>query len=112
MLFSVSMFPIGGGVSILDPVTEVVDEIDRAGLRYQVTAMDTVIEGSWDEVMPVLRRAEERLRAKHERVFLLLGVDDHVGANDRLLSAVEEVGRRLGHPVPESPRDGSATPSR
>ena len=49
-MFSVSMFPIGSDESILAPVTEVVEEIDRARLRYQATAMDTVIEGEWTSV--------------------------------------------------------------
>ena len=60
MLFSLSMFPIGSGDSLVDPVAEVIDEIDRAGLRYRVTGADTVIEGEWDEVVPVIRRAEQR----------------------------------------------------
>jgi uncharacterized protein YqgV (UPF0045/DUF77 family) len=36
MLFSVSIFPIGSDESILEPVAEVVEEIDRAGLHYLV----------------------------------------------------------------------------
>jgi len=96
MLFSVSMFPVGAGDSLADPVAEVVEEIDRAGLRYEVTGMDTVIEGEWDEVMPVLRRAEERLREKHGRVFMLLAADDHKGARDRLRGAVKDIEERVG----------------
>jgi uncharacterized protein (TIGR00106 family) len=95
MLFSISMFPIGGGESILDPVATVVEEIDRSGLPYQVTAMDTVIEGEWDDVLPVLQRAHQRLRQQHERVFMTLSMDDHQGARERLRGAVAEVEARL-----------------
>jgi uncharacterized protein YqgV (UPF0045/DUF77 family) len=95
MVFTVTMFPVGDGVSILEPVTEVVDEIDRAGLPYQVTAGDTVIEGEWDDVLPVLRRAERRLRERHSRVFMLLTLDDRAGAGGRLQEAVEEVAGAL-----------------
>ncbi|HEY8469110.1 MAG TPA: MTH1187 family thiamine-binding protein [Longimicrobiales bacterium] len=99
MLFSLTMFPVGAGDSLVDPVSEVVQEIDRSGLPYEVTGMDTVIEGEWDEVMPVIRRAEQRLREKHDRVYMLLAVDDHEGSKNRLNEAVRDVERRLGKPV-------------
>jgi len=95
MLFSVAIFPVGDGPSLHKPVAEVVDEIDTAGLHYQVSPADTVIEGDWDAVMPVLQRAEERLRAHHDRVFMLITVDDYAGAKNRLHAAVGEVEREL-----------------
>lgn len=99
MLFSLSMFPVGSGESLVEPVTDVVDEIDRAGLDYRLTGADTVIEGEWDEVMPVIQRAEERLREKHDRVFMVLTVDDHKGSENRLSAAVEDVEDELGRSV-------------
>lgn len=59
-----------------------IDEIDRAGLHYKVTAADTVIEGTWVNVTPVLQRPEQRMRERHSRAFMLLTLDDHVGARD------------------------------
>lgn len=99
MLFSLSMFPLGGGASVCHPVAEVVDEIDRAGLAYKVTGMDTVIEGDWDAVIPVIRRAEERLRREHRRVFTSLSIDDHADARDRLDASVRDLERELGRAV-------------
>lgn len=99
MLFSVSMFPIGAGDNLSHPVAEVVDEIDRAGLTYQVSAMDTVIEGDWDTVMPVIRRAYNHMAAAHERVYLTIAVDEHRRAKSRLKGAVADVARELGRPV-------------
>lgn len=96
MLFSLSMFPIGEGSSLVQPVSEVIDEIDKAGLRYEVTGMDTVIEGEWNEVMPVIQRAEQRLREKHDRVYMVLVMDDRPGSQDRIHGAVRDVERELG----------------
>jgi len=101
MLFSLAMFPVGSGDSLVDPVAEVVDEIDRAGLRYRVNGADTVIEGDWDEVMPVIRRAEERLRETHDRIYMVLTMDDHRGGGNRLDGAVADVERKLGRPLPQ-----------
>lgn len=99
MIFSLSMFPIGSSDSLLDPVTTVIDEIDDAGLDYEVTGADTVIEGEWDEVMPVIQRAHERLREDHDRVYLVMTIDDREGAKGRLQGAVEDVERELGRPL-------------
>ena len=62
MVFTLTMFPVGDGPSIRKPVAEVIEEIDGAGLHYEVSAADTVIEGSWEKVMPVVQRAEQRMR--------------------------------------------------
>ncbi|HEX6937874.1 MAG TPA: thiamine-binding protein [Longimicrobiales bacterium] len=99
MLFSLSMFPVGASDSLVNPVADVVDEIDRAGLAYRVTGADTVIEGEWDEVIPVIRRAEERLRDKHDRVYMVLTVDDHKGGTNRLEGAVADIEKRLGRSI-------------
>lgn len=99
MLFSLSMFPVGATDSLEEPVSRVVEEIDRAGLTYQTTGMSTVIEGEWDEVLPVIRAAHEKLRREYDRVYMTLAVDDHPGSEGRITGAVEDVERRLGHPV-------------
>lgn len=99
MLFSLSMFPVGESDSLEEPVSAVVEEIDRAGLTYRTTGMNTVIEGEWDEVLPVIRAAHEKLRREYDRVYLTLAVDDHGGGEDRITGAVEDVERELGRPV-------------
>lgn len=99
MLFSLTMFPVGHGPSLSKPVAEVVDEIDRSGLHYAVTGMDTIIEGTWEEVLPVIQRAEQRMRARYGRVYMTLSIDDRVGATDRLHGAVREVEQELAREV-------------
>ncbi|HVZ77167.1 MAG TPA: MTH1187 family thiamine-binding protein [Gemmatimonadaceae bacterium] len=99
MLFSVTMFPVGGGESLRRPVAQVVDEIDKAGLHYEVSGMDTVIEGDWGDVMPVLQRAEQALRGANRRVFMMLVMDDREGAKNRIHGAVEGVERELHRSV-------------
>ncbi|MEQ8476593.1 thiamine-binding protein [Fulvivirga sp.] len=45
------------------PIYPIIDEaikvIQQSGLRYMVTPMETVIEGHYDEVMTVVKRAQE-----------------------------------------------------
>jgi uncharacterized protein YqgV (UPF0045/DUF77 family) len=102
MLFGLTMFPIGDGNSLRRPVAEVIDEIDRAGLQYEVSGMDTVIEGTWDQVIPVIRDAERRLREAHGRVFMLLTMDDNSCATSQLRRSAIEVEQELGRHVPHA----------
>ncbi|MDE3054245.1 MAG: MTH1187 family thiamine-binding protein [Gemmatimonadota bacterium] len=99
MLFSLTMFPVGNGPSVRKPVAEVIEVLDRAGLHYEVSAADTVIEGDWDQVLPAIHDAEQKLRARHGRVFVLLTVDDYGGGANRIHEAVEDVERELHHAV-------------
>lgn len=96
MLFSLAMYPIGGTDELADPVSKVVEEVDRAGLDYQVTGMDTVIEGEFDDVLPVVRRAHEKLRESYPRVVVFLSIDDHAGASGRMRGSVHDVEERVG----------------
>ena len=100
VLFNLPLFPIGAGDALAEPVADVVDEIDRAGLLYEVNGAATVIEGDWDRVMPAIHHAFSRLRATNDRVYMVLTVDDHAGVRDRMHEAVEDVERELGHAVP------------
>ena len=99
MLFSVSMFPIGSGDDLSGPVSKVIDELDRAGLNYQVSAMDTVIEGEWKDVMPVIRRAYRHLTDEYDRVYLSIDVDEHRSVGARLEGAIADVEEELGRPL-------------
>lgn len=100
MLFDITMFPIGSGDNLSHPVAEVVDEIGHAGLDYQVSAMSTIVEGAWDDVIPVVRRAFDRMTEMHDRVYLAITVDEHQEGTSRLQGAVQDVDRELGRKVP------------
>ncbi len=38
---------------------EAIKVIDKSGLRYKVTPFETVIEGRYDDVMKVIKKAQE-----------------------------------------------------
>jgi uncharacterized protein YqgV (UPF0045/DUF77 family) len=112
-LFNLTMFPVGAGDALVEPVADVIDEISRAGLSYEVNGAATVIEGDWDRVVPVIHRAFARLRGYNNRVFLALTVDDHAGVRDRIHEAVTDIERALHHSIPhrnvETVRDAGGT---
>ena len=101
MLFQVSMFPTSKGTpSASEDVARVIDIIDQSGLPYKLTAMATLIEGDWEPVMETLNEARTMLRERgHERIYIIINIDDRKDATDRLTGKVESVEKKLGREV-------------
>ncbi len=57
--------------------------------------MFTSVEGEWDEVMDVVRRAVAAVEARAPRVSLVLKADIRPGVTDGLTSKVDTVERHL-----------------
>lgn len=87
------------GASASASIANVIDLIDRSGLRYRLNAMSTVIEGEWEAVMRVINKARLLLRRSHERVYLIITVDDRKGAGNRLRGKIASIETRLGRKV-------------
>jgi uncharacterized protein YqgV (UPF0045/DUF77 family) len=97
MLFNFSLWPITAGDKTAEAVAAVVDIIDRSGLPYQLTAMATLIEGDWHEVLPLVTECELRTREKYGRTYCVITVDsDARGPGGELSHDVREVERILG----------------
>jgi uncharacterized protein (TIGR00106 family) len=104
MIVAVSISPSGvpsdgveppdGGVS--GPVAEAVRVIRESGLPTETNAMFTNIEGEWDEVMAVVKRAVEVVAASYPRVGLVLKADIRAGYDGQLQAKVARVEERLG----------------
>lgn len=99
MLAELSIHPIGQGVSISAQVARAVEVVEKSGLPYRLTPLGTVIEGDWDEVMRVVRRARDAVAADCDRLLIRLTIDDRKGATDRLTKNQASVERALGRSV-------------
>lgn len=69
--------------------------VRESGLPHRTDAMFTSIEGEWDEVMEVVKRAVAAVEARAPRVSLVLKADIRPGVADGLTSKVETVERYL-----------------
>ena len=76
----------------LAPVTAAVRVVRESGLPNRTSSMFTELEGEWDEVMEVVRRATEAVGAYGSRVSLVLKADirpGHVGELDGKVERLE-----------------------
>jgi uncharacterized protein (TIGR00106 family) len=98
MLVAISISPSGadetGGVS--EAVADAVRVIRESGLPNETNAMFTNIEGEWDEVMAVVKKAVFRAAETSPRVGLVLKADVRRGFDSGQLRAkVERVEEHL-----------------
>ncbi len=91
MLVAFSVAPSGGDPSVGDAVAAAVRVVRESGLPNETTSMFTTIEGEWDEVMDVVKRATEAVSAVSPRTSLVLKADIRPGHTDMLRSKVRRV---------------------
>jgi uncharacterized protein (TIGR00106 family) len=96
VLVAFSVTPLGVGEDVAEYVTDAVRVVRESGLPNRTDAMFTTVEGDWDEVMDVVRRAVDAVAAKAPRVSLSLKADVRPGVTGALDAKVEAVERRLG----------------
>lgn len=77
--------------SMHDAVAEAVRVVRESGLPNRTDAMFTTLEGEWDEIMDVVKRATEAVAAHSPRVSLVLKADIRPGHTGEITGKVERV---------------------
>ncbi len=96
MIVAFSVTPIGTpSASVADHVAEAVRVVRASGLPNRTDAMFTQVEGEWDEVIDVVKRAVEAVQATSERVSLVLKADIRPGKTGQLDAKVAAIEERL-----------------
>ena len=102
MLVAFSVAPSGTGRadgSVHDAVAAAVRVVRDSGLPSRTTAMFTEIEGEWDEVMDVVKRATEAVAPFGSRVSLVLKADIRPGWTGELDAKIERLETALETPA-------------
>ena len=96
MLVAFSVTPLGVGDAVGEYVADAVRVVRDSGLPNQTDAMFTTVEGDWDEVMAVVKRAVDAVAAKAPRISVVLKADIRPGATGALTAKMESLERHLG----------------
>ncbi len=94
MLVAFSLAPSGSEGpegSVHDAVAAAVRVVRESGLPNRTDSMFTTIEGEWDEVFDVIRRATEAVAEYGPRVSLVLKADIRPGRVGELDAKVERL---------------------
>jgi uncharacterized protein (TIGR00106 family) len=97
MLVEFSIVPLGQGASVSKQVAEVIAIVEKSGLPYRLNPMGTVLEGTWDDVMPLIKTCHDAVIAEGERVVTTIKIDDRKGRTNMLEQKIASVEKHLGH---------------
>lgn len=98
MLAEFSVVPLGKGESVSEYVAECIKIVEASGLDYKLGPMGTVLEGSYDRVMDVVKKCHMRMMELGPRTVTTIKIDDRKKPVT-LDSKVRSVEKILGHEV-------------
>ena len=99
MLVAFSVAPSGGPTdSVHDAVAAAVRVVRESGLPNRTTSMFTEIEGSWNDVFDVVKRATEAVAPFGSRISLVIKADIRPGYSGELTAKLDRLEAAMGEP--------------
>ncbi|UPK74417.1 thiamine-binding protein [Nocardioidaceae bacterium SCSIO 66511] len=93
--FSISPSTADDSGSVSEAIARAVSVVRESGLPCETNAMFTNIEGEWDDVMAVVKRAVDVVAEASPRVGLVLKADIRPGYTGQLTAKVERLERSI-----------------
>lgn len=98
MLVAFSVAPSGTGRadgSVHDAVAAAVKVVRDSGLPSRTSSMFTELEGTWDEVFDVVKRATEAVEPFGSRISLVIKADIRAGYEGEIDAKIERLERAI-----------------
>ena len=96
VILDLCLVPLGVGVSVSPYVAECHRVLQEAGLKSQLHAYGTNIEGEWDAVMAAVKRCHERVHALGApRITTTIKLGTRIDRNQTMADKVQSVEAKL-----------------
>lgn len=95
-LLEFSMIPLDKGESMSKYVAQSLTIIEDSGIDYRLNPMGTVLEGTIDEVLSVVRQCFDALAEDSNRISTSIKIDYRKGKTGRLESKIKSVETKAG----------------
>ncbi|MFQ5770540.1 MAG: MTH1187 family thiamine-binding protein [bacterium] len=96
MLARVNFIPVGTGEEMKELIAKALKIIDKSELDYQLTAMGTIIEGEWDEIIFLVKKCNDEIKKFANRIVINIDIDDRKDLVNRLKNNVLEIEYAVG----------------
>ena len=97
VLMDLCIVPLGVGVSVSAYVAECHRVLQAAGLKTQLHAYGTNIEGDWEAVMAAVRQCHERVHAMGApRITTTIKLGTRIDRDQTMADKVRSVEEKLG----------------
>jgi len=98
-LIKISIIPVGtGATSVSRHIARAVGVLEgEKGIKYELTAMGTIIEGDLDRILALARRMHEAVFSPEtRRVVTIIEIDDRRDKVSTISGKVKSVKKQLG----------------
>jgi uncharacterized protein (TIGR00106 family) len=103
MLADLAIIPIGHSPHTSQVLAEVLKTIKDSGLPYQLTPTSTCLEGSWDDIIAVVKRCHQIARSDTPHVLTLLRLEEDEASSGKLKSNPASVEQKAGESFQKKP---------
>ena len=100
VMIDLCVVPIGVGVSVSEYIAACERILDDAGLRHQMHAYGTNVEGEWDEVFAAVKRCHEVVhKMGAPRITTSLKIGTRSDRQQSMQDKIDSVNRKLAREV-------------
>ncbi|MDY1591236.1 MAG: MTH1187 family thiamine-binding protein [Methanofastidiosum sp.] len=96
MIVEISFVPIGVGTSLSRYIAVVIKNIEKSGLKYQLTPMGTIIEGEWNEISKLIDYSHNLIfEMGIERIITNIKIDYRLDKKYSMQDKVNSVKKKM-----------------
>jgi uncharacterized protein (TIGR00106 family) len=103
MTADLTILPVGGGAHLGTMLADVLKEIRRQGVVYQLTGTTTCLEGTWEQITTVARACHEIGRKHAPHIVTMLRIEDDIEGSNNLQAAIAAVESLAGEKFDSRP---------
>jgi len=96
LIVEISFVPIGVGTSLSRYIARVIRNIEKSGLKYQLTPMGTIVEGEWDEISKLIDYSHNLIfEMGIERIITNIKIDYRLDKKSSMQDKIDSVKKKM-----------------
>ena len=96
MIVEISFVPIGVGTSLSTYIAKVIRNLEKSGLKYQLTSMGTIVEGEWNEISKLIDNSHNLLfEMGIERIITNIKIDYRLDKKSSMQDKIDSVKKKM-----------------
>lgn len=96
MIVEISFVPIGVGTSLSRYIARVIRNIEKSGLKYQLTPMGTIVEGEWNEISKLIDYSHNLIfEMGIERIITNIKIDYRLDKKSSMQDKMDSVKKKM-----------------
>lgn len=96
MIVEISFVPVGVGTSLSRYIAKVIKNIEKSGLKYQLTPMGTIVEGEWNEISNLIDYSHNLIfEMGIERIITNIKIDYRLDKKSSMQDKIDSVKKKM-----------------